>query len=329
MSDRIRVALIGAGGMANSVHYPSLAEFPDVEMVALCDLVPDKLAKTAERFGIPSTYTDYRRMLDEEDFQAIWILMPPHHLFDLVIQSVRRKKHVFIEKPPGVTAEQARMMALACEEHGVLGMCGFNRRFIPLVRECRRRVDERGGVIQCVATFYKCHPQNRAYYDGAADILSCDAVHAVDLLRWMGGEPAHVAADVGRRFNVFDDSWNALMRFEGGATGVLLTNWCAGARTHTFEMHGRGISCFLNPDDRALIYTDGKPEPETLTTQEAAGSDLRHHYYGFAAENRHFIDCIRENRQPSSSLADAALTMRLVNRIYASPIDPSASRWMG
>lgn len=315
--------------MANRVHYPSLAEFPDVELVALCDLVPEKLARTAAQFGIPRTYTDYREMLDREEMDAVWILMPPHHVFDLVIQCARRKKHVFIEKPPGVTYEQARMMALACEQNGVLGMCGFNRRFIPLLRQCRERVEARGGVIQCVSTFYKCHPAGRAYYEGAIDILTCDAVHAVDMLRWLGGEPRHVAADVSRRGNPFDDAFNALVRFEGGATGVLLTNWCVGARTHSFEIHGRGISVFVNPDDRALIYTDGGAEPEVLTTQEAAGSGELRHYYGFAAENRHFVDCIRTRRQPETSLADAARTMRLVSRIYASPLDPAGPRWAG
>lgn len=329
MADRVRAGLIGAGGMANSVHYPSLAEMPDVDLVALCDLMPDKLAKTADKFGIANTYASYREMLEREDLDAVWVLMPPHHLFDIVIQCVKQKKHVFIEKPPGVSYEQARMMALACEQNGVLGMCGFNRRYIPLLEQCRQRVEDRGGVIQCVATFYKYHVHGRPYYEGAIDILSCDAVHAVDALRWMGGEPAHVAADVSRRCNTFDDAFNALIRFEGGATGVLLTNWCVGARTHSFEMHGRGISVFANPDDRALIYTEGKLEPEALTAQEAAGSGDRHRYYGFYGENRHFVDCIKEGRQPSSSLRDAALTMRLVNQIYASSVDPAEPRWAG
>ncbi|MBM3456962.1 MAG: Gfo/Idh/MocA family oxidoreductase [Armatimonadetes bacterium] len=327
--ERVRAGLIGAGGMANAVHYPSLAEFSDVELVALCDLVPEKREKTAERFGIPKTYGDYREMLDCEEVDAVWVLMPPHHLFDIVIQCVKRKKHVFIEKPPGITYDQARMMGLACEQQGVLGMCGFNRRYIPLIQKCRERVDARGGVIQCVSTFYKFHVGGRAYYEGAIDILSCDAVHAVDMLRYMGGEPAHVAAHVTNRGNAFDDSFNALVQFEGGATGVLLANWCVGARTHSFEMHGMGISCFINPDRSAEIYVDGKGEPEVITTQEAAGSDQRHHFYGFAGENRHFVDCIREGRSPDTSLADAARTMRLVNEIYASPVDGARGRWPG
>jgi predicted dehydrogenase len=325
----LRVALIGAGGMANQVHYPSLAQIEGVEMVGLCDLQADKLAGTAEKFRIPRTFANYLEMLDTVECDAVYVLMPPHHLFDIVINCLNRKKHVFIEKPPGVTYEQARMMALTAERNGVIGMCGFNRRYIPLLTRTRAMVEERGPIIQCVATFYKHHLHGPPYYAGAIDVLSCDAVHAVDALRWLGGEPAHVASDIGRRANTFDDSFNALIRFEGGATGALLTNWAVGGRRHTFEMHGTGISVFADPNEQALIYRDGRGEPEILTTQEAAGSEEFRHYYGFAAESRHFIQCLRDGMQPSSSLADAARTMRLVNEIYATPIDGSPARWPG
>ena len=61
--EKVRVALIGAGAMANAVHYPSLASFDDVELVGLCDLDPQKLAQTAAKFNISDTFSDYRRML--------------------------------------------------------------------------------------------------------------------------------------------------------------------------------------------------------------------------------------------------------------------------
>jgi virulence factor len=326
---RVRIALIGAGGMANAVHYPSLAELPEVELVALCDLVPEKLTRTAERFGIRQTFQDYRAMLADAECDAVYLLMPPHHLFDLAIACLRAKKHLFIEKPPGVSYEQARMMAHEAEKNGVIGMCGFNRRYIPLHTRVRQMVEQYGPIHQCVATFYKRMLDGPAYYDGAIDILACDAVHAVDMLRWMGGEPAHVVGDVARQANGFDDRFNALIRFGSGGAGVLLANWAVGGRVHQFEMHAPGISAFLNPDDRAVILRDGKSELEVISTREAAGSDEFRHYYGFAAEARHFVDCIREGRTPSSSLADAARTMRLVNQIYAHPIDPQQARWAG
>lgn len=306
--------------MANRVHYPSLAEFEDVEMVALCDLVEQKLRATAEKFHIERTYTDYKKMLAEVDPEAVYILMPPHHLFDLVIDCLNQKRHVFIEKPPGVTREQTRNMALTAEKNGCLTMVGFNRRFIPLIREVRRRVEERGPMLQCVATFYKHSIGAGPYYGGAVDILTCDAVHAVDMLRYMGGEPSRVASDVRALHATYDNSFNALIRFENGCTGVLLTNWVAGKRVHTFEMHAKGISAFIDADDKAVLYQDNKAEPIVLDVRAVAGSDENRKYYGFYDENRHFIDCIQQGRQPDTCFADAVKTMELVERIYRSQI---------
>lgn len=317
MADTVRCALIGAGGMANSVHYPSLAEMDDVELAGLCDIVEDKCYTTAERFEIDYTSTDYRKMIEDLAPDAIWVLMPPHHLFDIVVHCLREGLHVFIEKPPAVTAYQVRAFAQLADEHNCLTMTGFNRRFIPLLQQCRDQVLERGNMIQAVSTFYKWHTAG-PYYDGSIDILYCDAVHAVDTLRWMGGDVEEVISDIKFNGREFETSWIALTRHTSGCTGVLLTNWQVGGRVHTFEMHGRGISAFCDPDEGkgAVLNIDGELAAQTIGTEEAAGSEERHHYYGFFGENRHFIDCIKSNVEPECCFADATKTMELADRIY-------------
>jgi virulence factor len=315
---RVRVALIGAGAMANSMHYPSLAEFEDVELVGLCDLVEEKLHATADRFGIERRYVDYRRMVEETAPQAVYVLMPPHQLFDIVVWLLKRGLHVFIEKPPGVTLEQTRQMAHWAEENGCLTMVGFNRRFIPLLRYCRDKVRAEGGYIhQCVATFYKDYRKGGPYYDGAVDILTSDAIHAVDALRFMAGvEAVRVASSVRSLGRPFDTSFNALIEFENGCIGVLLTNWMAGGRVHTFEMHGFGISAFCDGDSQAVIHKDDKLNVEVITAAAAAASEERYKTYGFFQENRHFIDCLKANQEPETCFSDAVRTMELVQKIY-------------
>ncbi len=318
MSGKVKVALIGAGGMANSVHYPSLAVFDDVEMVGLCDLVPDKLQATAEKFGIDSTFSDYRKMIEETAPDAVYVLMPPHHLFDIAIHVLSQKLHLFLEKPPGVTAEQTRQMANCAEANGCISLVGFNRRYIPLMVQCRNRVRDRGGpVTQAVSSFYKWHAAG-PYYNGAIDILSCDAVHAVDTLRFLGGDVSKVVGEVSSQGMSFDTRFNALVQYESGGAGVLLTNWRVGGRIHEFELHGEGISCYVNPNTTAEVYEDGAAEPEIITTQEAAGSDENRVYYGFEGENRAFIDAVKSGQQPEICLRDAVKTMELVDDIYHS-----------
>lgn len=319
--EKVNIALIGAGGMANGVHYPSLRECEDVNLVGLCDMVPSKLQATAERFEIEQTFTDYRQMLEKTSPDAVYILMPPQHLFPLVIHCLSQQHHVFIEKPPGVTLHQTKEMARAAEKNDCKTMVGFNRRFIPLLREVKTIVEKQGPIIQCMSTFHKNTPDAR-YYDGVIDVLTCDAIHAVDALRWLGGgEVKAVASDVNNFYSERENSFNALVKFTSGASGYLCTNWAVGGRIHIFEMHAREISAYINPDagGRAVLYTpNGTTE---ITPEEAAGSDATHRAYGFYGESRHFVDCIQQNQQPLTCFADAVKTMELVTAIYQNRID--------
>ena len=74
---KVRVAFIGAGGMANAVHYPSLAEMHDVEIVALADLFEEKREETAKKWNVKRTFPDYRSMLESVKCDAVYCIMPP------------------------------------------------------------------------------------------------------------------------------------------------------------------------------------------------------------------------------------------------------------
>ena len=320
---RVRLALIGAGGMANAVHYPSLHKMADVEMAAICEWAIEKAERTAARFGIPRVYTDYAKMLDETKLDAVYVLMPPHQLFDVAVDVLNRKHHLFLEKPPGLNAFQNRQLSLRAARHGVIAMCGFQRRYVPLIRALRARIEARGPVHTVVVTFVKCSYPEASYYNGAIDILSCDAVHAVDTLRYLaGGDVVAVASDVRALGAEAPNAFYALVRFSSGVTGILQTNWACGRRFFKVEMHGQGISAYADPDESGVVYVDGSVEGERFDPAECAGDGSDWHRLGFFAENRHFIDCVKSGEPPCSSLADTVATMELVDRIYHSQVRP-------
>jgi len=320
MGVKIRLAIVGAGGMANAVHYPSLAEMDDVEFAGICDLDPTRLNETADRYHISARYQDYRQMLEQTAPDAVYIIMPPHHLFDITVHCLTQKLHVFIEKPPGVTAHQTQTFATLAEANGVKTMVAFNRRFIPVLCRAKALVEERGEIHQCVATFYKNQMVPRAYYGGVIDILRCDGIHAVDTLRYLGGDVVAVASVIGSYCNTEPCAFNAVMEFESGATGVLLTNWSVGKRVHTFEMHAKGVSAFVDGNSEARVFADNKEEPTVIRATDAAGSEAFHHYYGFFGENRHFVDCLKSGQLPCTHFGDAVKTMELADAIYASAV---------
>jgi len=76
----------------------------------------------------------------------------------------------------------------------------------------------------------------------------------------------------------------------------------------------------VEPEVKSLIYKDNQENGKITLAKDAAGSEEFHKIAGFFAENRHFIDCIKKGRQPSTNFSDAVRTMELVDRIYHSRI---------
>ena len=316
---KVRVAFIGAGDLANAVHYPSLAEMHDVEIVALADLFEEKREETARRWNVKRTFPDYRSMLDAVRCDAVYCIMQPHHLFDIAVDVLKRGHHLFIEKPPAITTFQTQSLARHAKKSKCVTQVGFNRRFAPLNVLGKKLVERAGAINQCKATFHKFSDID-GYCDGAIDILRSDAVHAVDLLRFMGGEVKTMASVVSAYGQERPNAFNAVMRFQSGATGILSTNWMTGARYLGAEMHAPGASAYIETEV-AMTFYDGKKEKRTeYDAAKVAESDVRHHVGGYFGEDRDFIDAIKAGRPAACPLSDAVKTMALVDRIYAAAL---------
>lgn len=332
--DCVRIGFIGAGIMANAVHYPSLASFKDVEIVAICDLDEARLNKTGDRYGVEQRFKNYKHMLEKARLDAVYAIMAPvptgHYvnakpLVDIVVDCLKRRLHIFIEKPPGVSVDEAKRMAEAARKYGCKTMVGFNRRFIPVFREAKRMVEENGPITHCTAVFHK-NMIGKPEPWGCVSYLVADVIHAVDALRFMGGEPEVVVSYTGNFYAEYPNSFNALIKFKNGCVGHLCSNYSSGGRVHRFEMHSRGIYALVNvpfePEKQeAVVLKDDRPygEAEIIRNLDLVmGCRDFHVIYGYLQENRHFIDCIKEDRVPETNFEDAVKTMEFVEHIKAS-----------
>lgn len=321
---RLRIAVIGCGGIANREHYPALASFPEVEIVGACDLDAERVAETCERWEIGGAFTDYRAMIEAEAPDAVYVILRPHHLFDPVAWCLEQGLDTFLEKPAGVCTYQTRALARIAERRGCLTMVGYNRRHSPLLKACRELVLARGPVIQCVSCGYIPHGARPAYYDGALDILHCHGTHYLDTLRWLAGEVTGIASQV-RADREFATGWFALTRHEGGATGMAMLSWAVGGgRPYAYELHGQGISVFADLTGRHEVLIEGERDEAALAQFGPVTRDAPLMHYGFREENRYFIDCLLSRTQPSSCLSDAVRTMELADAVYgAADLTPS------
>ncbi|MBN1399299.1 MAG: Gfo/Idh/MocA family oxidoreductase [Anaerolineae bacterium] len=313
--ERIRVAMIGAGAMANAVHYPSLASFEDVEIAAICDLDPQRLHATADKYGVERRYLDYQRMIAEVAPDAVYAIGQPHIMYDVWRWCLENGLNLYIEKPMGVTIHQARMLAYLAEQHGCITQVSFQRRSCPMVVMLRDACLARGPIVHAVCKFCKWAP---APYLAARDHMMDDGVHALDTLRWMCGGEVTAIHSVTRRVGTPDLNFLcALLEFGSGATGLMLTSWTSGRRIFAVEMHAPGICVEAEHEGQGILYADGDTQGVIYDTRQVAGSDENYIYGGFCAKNREFIDAVKTGTLPASHFGDAVKTMELADKILA------------
>ena len=96
---KTRIAMIGAGGMANGVHYPSLASFDDVEITAICDLNKERLNTTANTYKIENRYENYVKMIEDTTPDGVYVIGQPHYMYDIWTWCLNQGLNLYIEKP--------------------------------------------------------------------------------------------------------------------------------------------------------------------------------------------------------------------------------------
>jgi len=128
---KIKIGVIGAGGIAQVQHIPALKQMEDVEIAAICDTERLKAGVVAQKFGIPHSYRLAEDLLSREEIDAALITTPNNTHLPMALAAFQAKKHVFIERPMARTAHESERMVKASEKAGKLIMVGMNHRFRP------------------------------------------------------------------------------------------------------------------------------------------------------------------------------------------------------
>ena len=127
---RLRIGIIGCGGIANGKHLPSLKAINRADIVAFCDLIPERAEKAAKEYGTPDAkvYTDYHELLKDESIDVCYVLTPNRSHADITIDALHAGKHVMCEKPMAKCAADARRMVEAAKETGKKLTIGYQHR---------------------------------------------------------------------------------------------------------------------------------------------------------------------------------------------------------
>ncbi|MFE2941878.1 Gfo/Idh/MocA family protein [Streptomyces sp. NPDC059255] len=252
-------------------HFPGLPLRP--ELVTVAEEVPGRAEEAAARFGFASTARDWREVAADPRVQAVSITAPNFLHREIGVAMAGAGKHIWIEKPVGLTADDARAVADAVAGSGVQGTVGFNYRNAPAVAYARELIASGGiGTVTHarVRLFsdYAAHPDSALTWRyererGGSGVLGDLASHGVDLARHLLGDIDSLAADTavfiperarptgataghvrsagGELGPVENEDYvNCLLRFASGARGVLeACRVSVGEQNnYGFEVHG-------------------------------------------------------------------------------------------
>ncbi|MEU9465655.1 Gfo/Idh/MocA family oxidoreductase [Streptomyces avermitilis] len=252
-------------------HFPQLAVRP--ELVTVAEEVPGRAEEAAAQFGFARTARDWREVAADPRVRAVSITAPNFLHREIGVAMAEAGKHIWIEKPVGLTLEDARAVSDAVTKAGVQGTVGFNYRNAPAVETARELIasGEIGTVTHVrirLFSDYAAHPQGALTWRyererGGSGVLGDLASHGVDLARFLLGDLASLTADTavfvperarptgataghtlatgGEPGPVENEDYvSCLLRFASGARGVLeACRVSVGEQNnYGFEVHG-------------------------------------------------------------------------------------------
>jgi predicted dehydrogenase len=252
-------------------HFPQLPVAP--ELVGVADEVPGRADEAAAQFGFTTATRDWRELAADPRVAAVSIAAPNFLHREIGVALARAGKHIWIEKPVGLTADDARAVADAVKAAGVHGAVGFNYRNAPAVAAAREMIaaGELGEVTHVrfrLFSDYAAHPEGALSWRfererGGSGVLGDLAAHGVDLARYLLGEidslvadtaiflaerarptgatAGHTRASGGELGPVENEDYvTSLLRFASGARGVLEASRVSVGEQNNygFEVHG-------------------------------------------------------------------------------------------
>jgi len=335
----VKLGLIGAGGIAQA-HCGAISGIDGTEIIAASDLIKENVERTADRWGIPKTFTDYNEMLKMDEIDGVLVCTPTAVHAPPTVASLKAGKHVLCEKPMEATLSAATEMVRAAHETGKILMVALKLRYTPQVIKAKEIIDAGtlGDIyyVETVADRRRGNPggsfirKATAGLGAAADI----GVYALDTALYLMGHPKPVAVSgITSNYLSLHNTWNPALKetevedfavgwvlFDNGARMVYKTCWCmnmdslggtiflgtkAGLRIGIGEVRG--------PQEGVTVYGDEDGEIKDVTFKDFESVDV------FRTEDTAFADAVREGK-PSPIDPDGML---LTNVIIQGVIDSS------
>lgn len=320
----INIGIVGYGYWGPNL-VRNFAETAGVNVAAVSDLDPAKLALVQKRFPAVITTTDYVELLRNPAIDAIAIATPVDRHFEIALAALRAGKHVWVEKPMTETSEQARRLIDEAQRRKLVLLVDHTFIYTGAVRKMRELIvaEELGRIL-----YYDSIRVNLGLFQRDVSVISDLAVHDFSILDYLLGEhPVAVSANGVNHFpGTPENHANVTLFYDSGAIAHTSVSWLAPVKVRLILLGGsKKMITYddLEPSEKVKVYdkgvsfTDDPAKIQEMRVGYRTGDMHAPRLLGTEAlrvECEHFVDCIEHPKVP---LTDGQLGLRVVEIIEA------------
>lgn len=322
----VRAAVIGCGDVS-AVHFGAIARLPDVELVAVCDTDPHRLAAAVARYGVPG-FADHLSLLAKQGPDVVHISTPHDQHAVPAVDCLDRGVNVILEKPLAHTlAEGDRLVEAAAASSAKIGVC-FQNRYNATAQAMHQLLSSGGlgrvlGASATVlwhrtAAYYLDRPWRGSWTGGGGGLMMNQAIHTVDLLQWLVGDVRSLSGHAATRSLAgvieVEDTAEFVAEHSGGARSVFYATLAHAANAPvTLDIITERATLALR-GDLTVTHQDGRVQVVPERVAESGGRA----YWGVSHELliADFYARLGEDAAFWIDPSEAAKSLRIVKEIY-------------
>lgn len=327
---KIRLGIIGLGYIGK-IHLLNCAKVNNGEVSAVADVSKNALSR-AKRLGVKSTYTDYSKLIEKSDVDAVVIALPTHLHESCARIAAENDKSIFMEKPLARNAQEGEGIVSLAKKAKVKLMVGYYMRFLPCFTNLRDELQS--GIFGEIRAAHAINVSSGPFFHRSEgyipkpvpdwwfqkDLTGGGAlidlgVHVFNLLRWYFGRITDITSKLDYKLNMdVEDGATCLVNFASGPTATVNVGWYA----QEYQLQVEFLGTVKNAVARNV------PPSKIVSAIQLLAMGYSRFYLPYLAELNHFVNCVMYDKKPRTSGEDALEDLRAIDLAYRNGITMSA-----
>jgi predicted dehydrogenase len=336
---KLKVAVAGCGRIATYAHLPCYKKMPNVQVVAVMDVVKERAESAAHAFGIEKWYSRFEDLLKDGEVEAVDICTPPYLHAQQAIEAAESAKHILCEKPVATNLDEAMTLKSVVQKTGITFMTGFTYRFHPLIQ----KIKEELVAPKLIRINYSFHPTKAPDHwindnKKSGGFIVEQAVHWFDLFQWFNGKAISVYAK-GQPYPP-SQKLVATLSYENGALGLVSFNAdspqsffnlivenegkSANLQMRLLPTKGGGtLRIFDTPRNQRTFFINNFSHDKTWKETSLPVSYVMAiiqdcHLIPYNRMIKHFVESVQDNSLPQTSLDNGIYALKLASAVKES-----------